>query len=266
MSRRKAIILAGFLLFGCKTATERDPFPLLGPLSAAERLALVEARAAAARTLAATVQVSMDSKELSGSFEVICLFEDPGRLHMSASKGLLFSSQPVFEVTFLPESYRLAFANDEGEMETAAGPLEDFPEQHPQMAELFWLREVMFRPGQINQGAKKAAFEPPESASGRATNPSRLRGLTREGARIEYEIDPATLRVEKAVLRPPDRSAALEIAYSDYRRVDQVFIPFRVEVRGPEFHMLAAVGELEANQPVSREVFESASVPRDHPP
>ncbi len=263
MSRRSALILATLLPMGCKSSPERDPFPPLGPLTAAERLALVQARAAAARTVSAVVQVSMDSKELSGSFEVICLFEDPGRLHMSASKGLLFSSRPVFEVTFLPESYRLAFAKDEGEMETAAGPLAAFPEQHPQMAELFWLREVMFRPGRV---ARAASFESGDGSTGSAAGSSRLSGLTPEGARIEYEIDPATLRVDKALLRPPDRSAALEIAYSEYRRVDQVFIPFRVEVRGPEFHMLASVGELEANQPVSREVFENPSLPRDNPP
>lgn len=203
-----------------------------------DQLSLVRSRAREVRTLTALVEVALDTPRRSGTIEILSVYERPGRLFLSASRGFLLSERPLFELTFTRTHHRLdLFEEDEG-IRRHEGRLEDFPLEHPDLSGLFWVREAMFLPGDL------------------------IGGKTRDGAEVELELDPETLAVLAATLRPPDGSSTIyRIQYDDYRRVgtsaESVILPHEVRVMDAsgDFRMAGRVVRVEANEELPPDSF-----------
>src|SRR5207249_4595632 len=131
---RRARLAAGLLavaaLLEAPGCAGPSPFPVVGPLPPGEARAVLERRAAAVHSLYALVRVAMDARELSGTFDVACRYERPGRLRMSAFKEVLLGSHPIFDAVFTPDGYRVELPA-EGGTERRRGRLEDFPADLP---------------------------------------------------------------------------------------------------------------------------------------
>lgn len=235
----------------CQDSRKPLPFPPVGPLAPDDQIDLIRTRYSTVRSLWAVVQVAMESGELSGSFEVVSVFSRPDQLHMSAFKGLLLSSRPIFELTFASGKYCLVLHHENGDVEESRGNIESFVSRHRDMAELFWLRQLMFLPGEVNK-VTGPIEKLPEG------NSLILKGVTIDGAQVRSQLDPQTLAVLSSSLTPPGSESTYEIHYADYREIDGLFIPERIDVKSPEigFWMNAVVGEMEVNGTVDPSVFE----------
>ena len=232
---------------GCGSAEKVWPFPPHGPLTGERRLELVGRRVAAIRAVAALLQVTLESGKKSGSFEVAVVYERPARLRLVASRGMLLSSVPVFDLIIVPPRYHLTLygEGEDGEPEVFSDSLHRFPGRHPDMAGLFWIREVLFLAGE------GIGLQLSNVAAGSGGEPVRVRGRTSDGADVEYLLDDATSAVLSASLRIPASGKRFSIEYADYRATDDVYIPQRVEVHGDDgaFSLEAVVIDLEVNQP-----------------
>jgi hypothetical protein len=235
----------------CQCSRRPLPFPPVGPLAPDDQIDLIRTRYSTVRSLWAVVQVAMESGELSGSFEVVSVFRRPDQLHMSAFKGLLLSSRPIFELTFASGEYCLLLHHEDGGVEESRGEIESFVSRHRDMAELFWLRQLIFLPGEVNK-VTGPIEKLPEG------NSLILKGITVDGAQVTSQLDPQTLAVLSSSLTPPGSESTYEVHYAEYREIDGLFIPERIEVKSSkiDFWMNAVVGEMEVNGAVDPSVFE----------
>lgn len=247
---------------GCGSAEKVWPFPPHGPLTADQRLDLVRSRVAAIRTVAALLQVTLRSGKNSGSFEVAVVYERPSRLRLLASRGMLLSSVPVFDLIIAPPRYHLTLHGEEGEPEVFSDSLDRFPDRQPDMAGLYWIREVLFLAG---EGIDLRLPEGDRSSGGKAI---RLRGRTSDGAELEYLLEEETSAVLSASLRVPSTGKRFRIDYDDYRASDEVYIPQRVEARDDdgEFALEAVVVDLEVNRPLEPDSFSFPDGPGESSP
>ncbi len=232
------IILSVFIFSGCFQAQYRLPHPKVEGLTQAQQMTLIQSRARKINSLTALVEVSIDTPDLSGTLQIICVYERPGRLHLSASKGVFLSDRAIFELTFTRSHFRFDQFDEDGNLDRFNGRLEDFPKDHPTMAGLFWVRESIFLPG------------------------SMLGGKSPEGAHIKLSLDKNTLAVRRAILTPPDElETQYKITYDDYRKFgkapEEIYVPFLVTVTEPSegFEMIGRVLQLEYNQPIDEEAF-----------
>lgn len=232
---------------GC--AGRPSPFVPLGPLSPAEKLAVFEARTAAVRSLSSLVRISMDSEELSGSFDVACLYQRPAKLRFSAFKGILISTRPIFHLAFDGGRYALLI-HDEELPRFAEGPIDRFPADEPRLAQLYHLREALFLPG---AGAEEVRIADP----GGPDRLGRAEGVGRGGGKLAWSFDPSTLEVKEARIEPPGPARAIRIRYADWRREGDAFLPGDVTAEEDEggFRMRCLLRELELNEDLEAELF-----------
>jgi hypothetical protein len=169
---------------------------------------------------------------------------------MAAYKDVLLSTYPVFEVTFNDRAYYLRLHRRDEEPEEASGPARDFPERHPELAELFWLRSTLFVPGDLQSVAGVGSGGGAESAL-------LVRGTSGDGVPTVYRLERGTLAVRSARLSPPGERAPIEIRYDDYRLIAGVPIPHAVDVRREDggFRMRGAILDLELNGRLDADAF-----------
>ncbi len=259
-ARRAALGAALMLSFaiagasaGCPGCAARpSPFSPLGPLSPAEKLAVFEERTAAVRSLSALLRVSIDSGELSGAFDVACHYRRPASLRLSAFKGVLISTRPIFDVAFDGGRYSLLIHEEENPR-FAEGPLDRFAADEPRLAQLYHLREMLFLPG---AGADEVRIADP----GGPGRPGRAEAASRDGGNLAWSFDPSTLEVREARIDPPGAARAIRIRYSDWRREGDAFLPGDVtaEEEGGGFRMRCLLRELEVNAEPDGELFRLA--------
>lgn len=259
MSGRPVVVAGALLLFsvagpGCAERRHEWPFPRLGPLPVERGLEALLARSRAVRTLSALLRVALDAEDLSGTLDLACVFRRPGDLHLAAYHGILIASRPVFELTVSGGRYRLVLHGREGPPEVSAGASSDFPRDHPEMAGLFWIREALFLPGEVDGDGMTLDGQP--AADGTFV----ARGRLRNGARVVWTIEPETFAVVGADVSPP-AGEALHIDYLDYHQSDGVIVPSRVEAHGADgrFGMLAVVRDIEVNGDVPADVFDTGA-------
>ena len=242
-----SVTSAALLALGCQ-AQRNWPFEAVEASSPEAVIDIVRARARAINTLWARVQVEIDSQKFSGAFDLASIYKRPDSLHMVAFKGLLLSSRPIFELTFTGTEYRLVLYEEDSTTRTA-GPSTRFTTDHPDLARLYWLRELLFLAGECLPGAELSRAE--------SGGPWTLDGETRDGARVRFRLEPKTLGVVAAAIEPPDDSGPVDVLYQDYEKVGDVYVPSRVEAssRDRQFAMVAVVAELDVNVEIDDEVF-----------
>ena len=240
---------AAFLGLGCQ-AQRSWPFAAVEATSPEQVAEIVRARARSITTLWARVQVEVESKRFSGAFDLASIYRRPGALHMVAFKGLLLSSRPIFELTFTETEYRLVL-HEENSTTRTTGPGRRFTTDHPDLARLYWLRELLFLAGECLPDARVS-----RAAAG---DPWTMDGQTRDGARVRFALDPKTLGVVTATIEPPDGSGPLEVRYRDYDKLGDVYVPSRVEASSHDrqFSMVGVVTDLEVNVEIDDDIFQA---------
>ena len=240
--RRLVTLIAPFLAVSCQSPPRPLPHPRVVSASPAETIEILKSRAHRVRDLSALVEVAIDGDEFSGTIQLVAVYRREGMLHLVGTKSLLISDHPIFELTFTRDGYCLVTHDDDGGPTRDAGPLEEFPGRHGRLASLYWVREAMFLPGDLHASSRPGSL------------------VTAQEVPCQLELDPSTLAVRSAQLRPAGLAGGLEIRYLEYEKYGEAFLPTRVEVRGSgaDFGMLAAVVEIEVNTGVDESIFEEA--------
>src|SRR5215468_2584743 len=147
--------LVGLCLMSC-TALHHPPlspssFPLVGTLSSTARAQVIQSRTTGVQTLAAVLAVSYTVGKQRGTFDMIVNYAAPGSMRFTALKDTLLSTQVLFDLLFIGETYRLRVHDDRGD-QMSQGTVTQLASTYPTFRTFFVVGEAFFLPGFDGQG------------------------------------------------------------------------------------------------------------------
>jgi hypothetical protein len=227
-----------------------SPFPLLGQLSPAERVQVVQSRTTGLQTLIAVLAVSYTVGRQRGTFDMVVNYAAPDFLRFTALKDTLLNTQVLFDLLFTGETYRMLVRDNNGE-QTHQGTVRQFAQAYPTFRAFFLVGEAFFVPGFNSPG------QPPRlNAAG-----TRLTTRLRSGVRARWFTRQDTLQITQACLtwQTEEETVPLTLHYQDYRRVDAYYLPHQVTLHDRRLGFMAqsVVKDVEINVPLAPGAFDS---------
>lgn len=241
------------LLLSCAavphTAVAPSPLPTLGPLSTAERAAVLQARTTGLTTLTALLAVSYTVGPQRGTFAMVVNYATAQGLRFTAFRDSLLQTQVLFDILLTPTTYRLHTAEASGP-QTQQGAVADFARAYPAWRTFLIVGEAFFLPGLAQAGT-------PRTVNRAGT---RLRTHLPSGVQVAWRLRPETLEITQGCFTWPPvvDTARVLVHYQDYRPVGETYLPHRVSIRDPQqgFNAEAAVTMLTLNEPLAAGVLE----------
>lgn len=250
---RRVAWLLGIVLAGC--AAPPSVFPQLEqPLSDARVLELLAARTALPG-YAGVVSMDYEDPEVQGSLEAVVNWR-PEHLRVTAFKGLVVTDYDVFDLLLVPAGYALRYLDDAREDALVRGTLAEFTESRPRQAGFYWVGEALLLPGRT---VGEAEVRRPDDER------LEVAGTLSSGARVVFELEPATLEVHRARIEVPGERRAIELRYADYVREGEAFLPRATTLEDPSFQVRVefALDEGEPTAEFADYVFDLDDVGRE---
>src|SRR5262245_43500979 len=114
----------------CASVHSPSPFPVLGPLSRAEKAQLLQARTTDVHTLAAVLAMSFTAAEQQRTFDMVVNYDASNRMRFTAFKDVELSTSPIFDLLFAGERYSLEL-HDAPETRIHQGEVAQFVHDQP---------------------------------------------------------------------------------------------------------------------------------------
>jgi hypothetical protein len=193
--------------------------------------------------------MSFEGGEESGVFDVVVLYRDGGELRMTAFRDLVVSTREIFDLVLTPERFSMTIEEPDGRSRTE-GPAARLGVVHAGFRSFAALREALFLPGRAGEGRAAEVMMEEDKVVVVAPTPG-------GGAVGRWELEPATLGVERAEVRLEGEEGVISVKYPSYVEIDGTFLPagFELEDPGARVSILGVVRELELNPALDDEAF-----------
>jgi hypothetical protein len=257
MLRPSLLPLALALLGACGCAERQValPYPPVGPQDDASVERVLRTRSPAPRSVYAVLGITYEGPEVNGTFSTVMHHVAPRWFRYTAFKDLIVMAHDIFDLALRPDGYAARYApDDEGDPELFTGPLAELAASHPRFSGFHWAGEAFFLPGAL-------AEEPPRVVRG--ADQVRVESTLRSGVPVTWHLDPETLTVLAATLRPAG-AGPVRLEYSDYATVAGRVMAQRVRYQDPRLgtDIVALLEELEVDPELDLDLFRLDGEPR----
>ena len=209
-----------WLAASCSQLPPKAEFPDLGPTEAKRVLATLAERTNSIRTLYAEITAVYRGADLDGTIDLVVHYRAPDAIRITAFKDVVLTVENLFDLVLTSTGHRVAIVEEEGRAPTVTRGTSGFAERFPDFAEFYWAREAFCCPGSLHGEDARVG--------GDGAGTVLIDGELSSGAAVTWRADEGTLRITSGSVRTPD-GRTVELRYSDWRSIDDRFVPGRVE-------------------------------------